>query len=70
MILWWRLRRWLLHPVDSCRWWWKTRHVPRPGDRVVDCRGRLSRVAAVDDDDVTLEDGYRCSWMHCCSWPE
>lgn len=68
-ILWWRLRRWLLHPVTSYSWHWKARHAPHAGDLVTDCRGRTLRVAAIDGDDVTMDDGFCCSWMHCCGWP-
>jgi hypothetical protein len=67
---WWRvLRRWLRHPADSYWWHWKASHAPRSGDRVTDCRGLTLTVTAVDGDNLTLEDGTRTSWMHCCGWP-
>ena len=65
----WLLRQWMRHPVDSWRWYRKAHSVPSPGDTVVDCRGRTLRVTAVDADDLTLEDGTRVSWMHCCDYP-
>lgn len=66
----WVLRRWLRHPAESYYWRQKARHAPRAGDLVVDCRGKTLRVTAVDGDDLTLEDGARASWMHCCGYPE
>lgn len=66
---WWWLRAWLRHPVDSFGWTWKAVHVPQPGDRVTDCRGLTLVVTAVDGDNLTLEDGTRASWMHCCHYP-
>jgi hypothetical protein len=38
--------------------------------RVPDCRGQLSVIAATHGDNITMTDGFRCSWMHCCDWPE
>jgi hypothetical protein len=68
---WWTTGRWLRHPVESFSFRRKRRNSPVPGDRVTDCRGLTLRVAAVDEyGDLTLEDGTRVSWMHCCSWPE
>lgn len=42
---------------------------PEVGLIVCDCRGRHVRVTAVDPDEdtVTTEDGWQCSWFHCCS---
>lgn len=42
---------------------------PQPGDVVCDCRFRHLRVTVRDGDDLTLEDGFRCSLMHCCDPP-
>jgi hypothetical protein len=67
---WWQLQRWLRHPVNSYHWRQKARHRPRTGDLIEDCRRHLSRVAVIDGDDITTTDGFRCSWMHCCDWPE
>jgi hypothetical protein len=70
MTWWWTARRWLRHPADSYRWHRKRMSAPEPGSLVTDCRGKTLRVTAVDGDDLTLEDGTRASWMHCCSYPE
>lgn len=39
------------------------------GDYVEDCRGLVLQVIHRDGDDVTLEDGARCSLSHCCEEP-
>ena len=43
--------------------------IPEPGELVVDCRGQLHAVASYDraTDHVILDDGYGCSWQHCCT---
>lgn len=68
-MFWRSLYPWLLHPVDRYRWHRKGRRVPRAGDFVQDCRGQVHQVVTADGDDLVLDDGYRCSWMHCCGPP-
>ena len=42
---------------------------PHIGDVVCDCRFRHMRVSQRDGDDLTLEDGFKCSLLHCCDEP-
>jgi hypothetical protein len=41
---------------------------PRIGGLVRDCRNQVHTVTGFGDvkDDLILDDGYRCSWTHCC----
>lgn len=42
---------------------------PTIGDIVCDCRYKHLRVVGIelgDMDMLILEDGWRCSWLHCC----
>lgn len=43
---------------------------PKVGDLVCDCRFRHLRVVERDGDDLVLEDGSRCSLLHCCDPPD
>lgn len=43
---------------------------PQAGDVVCDCRYRHLRITERDGDDLVLEDGSRCSLIHCCDPPD
>ncbi len=64
------MRARVLHPVREWRFRAKKRDRPCPGEAVIDCRGEMHQVTAVDGDDLILDDGANVSWMHCCSRPE
>jgi hypothetical protein len=69
---WWRIGQWWHHrfhiPTDDPRKlkvkWAESINV---GDQVCDCRGKHITVAAKDGDDITSDDGSRCSLFRCCS---
>jgi hypothetical protein len=68
---WWVLydltRNWVRYPrrcfADLKHW--LTR--PLIGDKIEDCRYQTHRVVgyAGTEDDLILDDGSHCSWMHC-----
>ena len=62
------IRSWVRCPVHQSRSWWKWHRRPGIGDRVRDCRHQVHEVVGLGDteDDLVLDDGSNCSWMHCC----
>ena len=67
LVFWFTVRRAIRHPVDAWYIGRKRRSVPRPGERVRDCRGQVHAVVSADEDDLLLDDGSRFSWFHCCT---
>jgi hypothetical protein len=63
--------QWIRHPRRNLYFGKKWRGRPGAGDLVIDCRGQEHAVARFLDgeDDLVLDDGYHCSWMHCCEKP-
>ena len=47
------------------------RQPPAIGDLVEDCAYKVQRIVGIDldGDTLTLENGMRCSWRHCCDYP-
>jgi hypothetical protein len=64
----WAIERWIRHPIENWYWHRKWRHRPKVGDKIQDCRYQIHTVVAFGDceDDLVLDDGSSCSWMHCC----
>ena len=58
------------HPIDSFMRQWKWHNRPNVGDAVIDCRNQYHLVTDIDGDDLTLDDGSKASWMHCCDRPQ
>lgn len=44
----------------------RKKNVPHVGMTVCDCKYTHQKIIAVDGDDLILEDGSSCSFVHCC----
>lgn len=67
----WRMLDIFRHPRTNYFYWKKWQDRPAIGEYIEDCRGKTLKVVALGEteDDLTLEDGTRASWMNCCHRP-